>query len=79
MKAAARSVLSYPVTDEQAEAIATDEDVTLVLAGAGTGKTATIVGKVAHLVRNEGVQPAEISGAGLQPQGRQGNTGASSP
>ena len=60
VKAAARSVLSYPLTDEQAEAIATDEDVTLVLAGAGTGKTATIVSKVAHLVRNEGVQPAEI-------------------
>ena len=60
VKAAARSVLSYPLTDEQAEAIATDEDVTLVLAGAGTGKTATIVGKVAHLVRNEGVHPAEI-------------------
>ena len=60
VKAAARSVLSYPVTDEQAEAITTDEDVTLVLAGAGTGKTATIVGKVAHLVRNDGVQPAEI-------------------
>ena len=60
VKEAAGSVLSYPLTDEQAEAIATDEDVTLVLAGAGTGKTATIVGKVAHLVRNEGVRPDEI-------------------
>ena len=60
VKEAAGSVLSYPLTDEQAEAIATDEDVALVLAGAGTGKTATIVGKVAHLVRNEGVRPDEI-------------------
>ena len=60
VKEIARSVLSHPLTDEQAEAIATDEDVTLVLAGAGTGKTATIVGKVAHLVRNEGVRPDEI-------------------
>lgn len=60
VKEAARSVLSYPLTEEQAKAIATDEDVTLVLAGAGTGKTATIAGKVAHLVRNEGVQPDEI-------------------
>ncbi|MCE2526777.1 MAG: UvrD-helicase domain-containing protein, partial [Actinomycetia bacterium] len=60
VKAATRSVLPYPVTDEQAETIATDEDVTLVLAGAGTGKTVTIVGKVAHLVRNEGVRPDEI-------------------
>jgi DNA helicase-4 len=60
VKDAARSVLSYPLTDEQAEAIATNEDATLVLAGAGTGKTATIVGKVAHLVRNENVPPDEI-------------------
>lgn len=48
------------LTDEQAQAIATDEDVTLVLAGAGTGKTSVIVGKVAHLVRNQGVAPNEI-------------------
>ena len=60
VRRATGSVLSYPLTDEQAEAIATSEDVTLVLAGAGTGKTATVVGKVAHLVRNEGVQPGEI-------------------
>ncbi len=48
------------LTDEQAAAIATDEDVTLVLAGAGTGKTAVITSKVAHLVRNRGVDPREI-------------------
>jgi DNA helicase-4 len=60
VRGASGSVLSFPLTDEQAGAIATDEDVTLVLAGAGTGKTVTIVGKVAHLVRNEGVSPDEI-------------------
>ncbi len=60
VKEVSRSVLSHPLTDEQAEAIATGEDVTLVLAGAGTGKTATIVGKVAHLVRNEGVDPDQV-------------------
>ena len=57
---AAAGVLSNPPTDEQAAAIATDEDATLVLAGAGTGKTAVINGKVAHLVRNEGVPPQDI-------------------
>lgn len=50
----------YPMSDEQAEAVATDEDVTLVLAGAGTGKTRVVAGKVAHLVQNEAVQPQEI-------------------
>ncbi len=52
--------LDYPPTDEQADAIATDEHVTLVLAGAGTGKTAVITAKIAHLVRNECVAPEEI-------------------
>ena len=60
VQSAARSALRVPLTDEQALAIATDEDTTLVLAGAGTGKTAVIIGKVAHLVRNEGVPPHEI-------------------
>ena len=48
------------LTEEQAKAVATDEDVTLVLAGAGTGKTAVITGKTAHLVLNKGVAPGEI-------------------
>lgn len=60
VRAVADEALPVIVTDEQAEAIATDEDVTLVLAGAGTGKTATIVGKVVHLVRNEQVEPREV-------------------
>ena len=52
--------LPDPTSDGQAEAIATDEDVTLVLAGAGTGKTRVIAGKVVHLVRNEAIPPQEI-------------------
>ncbi len=57
---AAQGVLAAPPTPEQAAAIATDEDATLVLAGAGTGKTAVVTGKIAHLVRNRGVPPREI-------------------
>ena len=60
VQAAALAAVSNPLTNEQAESVATDEDVTLVLAGAGTGKTSVIVGKVAHLVRNQGVPPHEI-------------------
>ena len=58
--AAADAGVGARVTDEQAEAVATDEDVTLVLAGAGTGKTTVIAAKVAHLVRNERVDPEQI-------------------
>ena len=55
-----KAVAGTDLTYEQAETIATDEDVTLVLAGAGTGKTKVIVGKVAHLIRNKGVDPSDI-------------------
>ncbi len=48
------------LTTEQAEAIATDEDVTLVAAGAGTGKTTVIAGKIAHLISNRKVKPDQI-------------------
>ena len=58
--AATHDLLPNGLTEEQARAIATDEDVTLVLAGAGTGKTAVIIGKIAHLVRNQEVSPESI-------------------
>ena len=53
-------VSGFRPNPEQAEAVATDEDVTLVLAGAGTGKTAVITGKVAHLIANRGVAPERL-------------------
>ncbi len=60
VRQAARGVTDHPPTDEQAEAVATDEDVTLVLAGAGSGKTAVITAKVAHLVRSNRASPWRI-------------------
>ena len=57
---AMESVSGFAPIMEQAEAVATDEDVTLVLAGAGTGKTAVITGKVAHLVDNQDARPEQI-------------------
>ena len=57
---AAQDILPNGLTREQAQAIATDEDCTMVLAGAGTGKTAVIIGKIAHLVQNQGVEPGNI-------------------
>ncbi len=58
VQTATRDILPNGLTQEQAQAIATDEDCTLVLAG--TGKTAVIIGKIAHLVRNQGVEPKTI-------------------
>lgn len=41
---------TYGLSDEQQEAILRDEDNCLVVAGAGTGKTSTVVGKIAYLL-----------------------------
>ena len=60
VQAAALTAMPNPLTNEQAKSVATDEDVTRVLAGAGTGKTSVVVGKVTHLVRNQGVSPDDI-------------------
>ena len=57
---ATKGMLSSGLTGEQATNIAVDEDATLVLAGAGTGKTAVVTGKIAHLVRNQDVPPVAI-------------------
>ncbi|MEK3794754.1 UvrD-helicase domain-containing protein [Paenibacillus sp. FSL R7-0204] len=45
---------------QQRVAVITDEDSNLVLAGAGSGKTLTIAGKVKYLVEHKGVKPEEI-------------------
>ena len=44
----------------QREACVSDEVATLVVAGAGSGKTSTIQKKVEYLVREKGVAPADI-------------------
>jgi DNA helicase-4 len=48
------------LTANQREAIVTDGDITLVVAGAGTGKTTTIVEKVGYLLRSGLAKPHEI-------------------
>ena len=49
----------YELDKEQKEAIFTDEINTLVVAGAGSGKTLTIVGKIEYLI-NSGIDEREI-------------------
>ena len=53
-------VESNPLTSEQTKAILTDEVNVLVVAGAGTGKTSTIVGKAGYLLKKGLAKPNEI-------------------
>ena len=46
--------------EEQRRAILTDEDVSLIIAGAGTGKTTTMSSKVKYLVDIKKVKPEKI-------------------
>jgi DNA helicase IV len=49
-----------PLTERQVEAIIRDEDNAIVVAGAGTGKTSTVIGKVGYLVEAGIAEPTEI-------------------
>jgi DNA helicase IV len=53
-------VETYPLTEEQRRAIIVDEESTLVVAGAGSGKTSTILGKAAYIVKKELAAPEDI-------------------
>ena len=54
------SEFKNPLDVQQQEACVVDEDATLVVAGAGTGKTTTIVGKVKYLISKRNVNPRDI-------------------
>ena len=54
------TVESNPLTEQQREAIVHDEDNALVIAGAGTGKTSTVVGKVGYILQKGWAAPDEI-------------------
>lgn len=46
--------------EEQRKVVLSDEDYTLVIAGAGAGKTTTVAAKVKYLVEKKGVRPDQI-------------------
>jgi hypothetical protein len=54
------SVESQPLTISQRRACVISEDNNLVLAGAGTGKTSTIIGRAGHLLASGQVQPPQL-------------------
>jgi DNA helicase-4 len=49
-----------PLTDEQGKASITMEEATLLVAAAGSGKTSTVVGKVAYMLAKGLATPGEI-------------------
>lgn len=54
------NIVSHPLSNEQRRVIVTDEKYTLVVAGAGTGKTNTIVAKAGYLIHKRLAKPNEI-------------------
>ena len=54
------TVESQPLTPEQRLSVVVDEDATLVLAGAGSGKTSVITAKAAYLIKAGIRKPDEI-------------------
>ena len=54
------SIEDHPLTPSQRQAVASDEDATLVIAGAGTGKTSTILAKIGLLLKTGQCRPEEI-------------------
>jgi DNA helicase-4 len=54
------SVEKNSLTQEQRQAIVTNEDSTLVVASAGSGKTSLLVGKVGYLLEKNIADPSEI-------------------
>src|SRR5690606_5311406 len=53
-------VLHYPLDNQQIDAIVKDEDNTLVIAGAGCGKTSTVQGKINYILEKNLALPHEI-------------------
>lgn len=53
-------ILRYPLDRQQREAIVTEEDNTLIISGAGSGKTSTLIGKLNYLIECQNVQPENI-------------------
>ena len=54
------TVEKNPLTSQQMKAIVTEDDACLVVAGAGTGKTSTVVGKIGYLISSRISTPDKI-------------------
>ncbi len=55
-----RDIEGKSLDDQQRQAIITDEYSNLIIAGAGSGKTLTILGKVKYLIEKKNIDPEKI-------------------
>ena len=53
-------VCGYKLDNQQRQIVVTDEDKTLVIAGAGSGKSLTIIGKIKYLIERKYVKESDI-------------------
>ncbi len=56
-----QAAASEALNPQQEEAVQASERVVAVIAGPGTGKTKTLVARIAHLIEDCGVSPSEIT------------------
>jgi len=54
------NIEEHPLTEKQRDAILSNDNRCLTVAGAGTGKTSTVVGKVGYLLKTQWCRPSEI-------------------
>lgn len=53
-------ICGYKLDNKQRQIVVTDEEKTLVIAGAGSGKSLTIIGKIRYLIERKNVNPNDI-------------------
>ena len=53
-------ILNYELDNEQTKVVKDDSKYLFVLAGEGSGKTLTIVGKIKYLIENKHIKEDEI-------------------
>lgn len=54
------NINGYPLDEHQSRVVLSNEESTLVIAGAGSGKSLTIIGKIVYLVKKCNVKPEDI-------------------
>lgn len=54
------NINGYPLDEYQSKVVLSNEKASLVVAGAGSGKSLTIIGKIVYLVKEKNVNPNDI-------------------